>query len=143
MNRLGWVQELMMTSDATHVAGLLLDGGGLLHPARILDYQGVLAVSETHLIAKEVYLPEAAKLRRRRELQGIPVLFASGAEAGILDDFIFDPLTGQVKELVLTRGLVDDLFQGKALLQLEAPLMAGESAMVLQDGTEESGGTFQ
>lgn len=140
LKRLGTVQEVLFSQDGRWVTGLRLDGGWL-QPGRMLDYQAVRAVGEAHILADELYLPAHEQSRPRRELLGLPVLRGSGEEAGIMDDVHFDPKTGEVKALQLSHGLVDDLLMGKAVMPVEAPVLTGEAAILINPdvGADDAG----
>lgn len=138
LKRIGRVHEVLVSGDGARICGLVIDAGGLLHPRRVLDFQAVKAVGDTHLLAVETYLPADSQTRNCKELHGMPVLRGTGEELGVLDDFHFDPATGQVTALQLSHGFVDDLLSGKEVLPLAGPAHAGEAAILL-DGPDEPG----
>ena len=120
----------------------MLDEGGWFHPRRVLDFEAVHKVGETHLLAAESYLSEEAQVRCGQDLHGLPVLRATGEEVGVMDDFFFDPVTGQVTALQLSRGFVDDLLNGKSVVAIVGPVKAGEAAIMLDGPGELSGGAL-
>jgi uncharacterized protein YrrD len=136
LQRIGRVHEVLLSADGARICGLLLDAGGLLRPRRVLDFRAVKAVGDTHLLAGESYLPADGGTRNCKELHGLPVLRTTGEEVGVLDDFHFDPATGQVTALQLSHGFVDDLLSGKEVLPLAGPAHAGEAAILLGDPDE-------
>jgi len=138
---IGEVREVLLSPDGRRICGLVLDPGGWLQPRRALDFRAVRFVGETSLIAEEVYLDGQQESRCGRDLLGLPVIRRSGEEVGVMDDFHFDPATGQVTALQVSHGLVDDLLSGKELVPLEGPVTAGEAAILL-DGPAETGGSL-
>lgn len=140
LTRIGRVQELLLSEDGTRICGLVLEGAGWLHPARVLDFRAVQAIGETHLVAQERYLAqgEGEAPRPCGRLRGLPVLTADGREMGLLDDLQFEPGSGRVLALELSRGLVDDLLRGKELVALPGPVVAGEAAVIMG----EAGGDY-
>lgn len=138
---IGQVREVLLSPDGRRICGLVLDGTGRRQPTRTLDFAAVRSVGETSLVADEVYLAEGTQSRCGRELQGLPVLRWTGEEVGVVDDFHFDPATGQLTALQVSRGFVDDLLSGKELVPLEGPVTAGEAAILL-DGPGETGGAL-
>lgn len=134
LQRIGRVQEVLLSAAGDRVCGLVLDAGGWLRPRRVLDFTAVHAVGPTHLLAAERYLTADTPNLCCRDLLGLPVLTAAGEDLGALDDFRFDPADGRITALQLTRGLVDDLFQGKAMFPLAGPVTAGADA-ILVDAT--------
>lgn len=142
LRRIGRVCEILLGSDATRICGLVLDEGGWLQARRVLDYRAVRAVGPTHLLAEERYLSEGEQTRCCQDLLGLPVLDRTADELGILDDFQFDPQDGRVTALQLSRGFVDDLLNGKAVVELTGGVTAGESAILLDGPGDHSGGAL-
>ncbi len=143
LKRIGHVCELLLNQDATRICGLVLDHGGWLHTRRVLDYEAVQAVGPTHLVADERYLEDEAQTRCCQQLFGLPVLDRTADELGILDDFQFNTQNGRITALQLSRGFVDDLLNGKAVVEIGGgSVSAGESAILLDGPGELSGGAL-
>lgn len=140
MKRIGRVQEVLVSRDGSRLCGLVLDTGGLFHQRRVLDFRAVRAVSATHLIAEERYLDDESDACCGESLHGLPVLDGTGEELGAMDDFHFDPSSGRIVALQLSRGFVDDLLGGKGIVALEGPVTTGEAAIMLDPGGDREGG---
>ncbi len=138
----GRVQEVLISQDGLRLCGLVLETGGLLSRRRVLDYQAVRAVGSTYVLADERYLEDEAETRCGSALTGLPVLDGSGEELGTLDDLYFEPSTGEIRALQLSRGFVDDLLSGKAILPLDGPALTGEGAILLDAAAESEGGLW-
>lgn len=138
---IGQVREVLLSADGSRICGLVLEGGRWRQPRRTLDYAAVRSVGETSLIAAEVYLTQGTQTRCGRDLQGLPILRRTGEEVGVVDDFHFDPATGRLTALQVSRGFVDDLLSGKELVPLDGPVTAGQAAILL-DGPGETGGAL-
>lgn len=137
---IGRVQELLVSRDGLRLCGLVLENGGLFGRRRVLDYRAVRGIGSTCVLAEEQYLEDAEATCCGSALAGLPVLDGSGEELGTLDDLHFEPSTGQVHAFQLSRGFVDDLLSGKAILPLSGPAVAGEGAIVLDAAHEAEGG---
>ena len=142
LRRIGRVQEVLLSGDGSHICGLVLDGGGWLHPRRVLDFGAVSLVGPTHVLADETYLPDTGATRCCQDLHGLPVLDANGEEVGLMDDFLFDADTGQVTALQLSHGFVDDLLSGKQILPLHGPVHPGQAAILLDGPGDNPGGAL-
>ncbi len=140
MKRIGRVQEILLTKDGSRICGLVLDGGGLLHHRRVLDFRAVKMLGATHVLVEETYLASEAGTCCGDSLHGLPVLDVTGEELGMMDDIHFDPSTGRIVALQLSRGFVDDLLGGKGVVAVDGPLLAGEAAIMLNASGEHSGG---
>lgn len=140
MKRLGRVQEVLVSRDGAHLCGLVLETGGLFHPRRVLDFKAIKAVGSTHLLAEEVYLADESPACCGEALHGLPVLDGAGEELGTMDDIHFDPSTGRIVALQLSRGFVDDLLGGKGIVAVSGPVMTGEAAIILDASGDVEGG---
>jgi len=142
LKRLGRVAEVLLSDDAARICGLVLVEGDWLHPRRVLDYRAVKAVGPTHLLTAERYLNDELHTRCCRELLGLPVLDTSGEELGVLDDVQFETDDGRVVRLQLSRGLVDDLLNGKAMVRMAGRVTTGEAAILFDGPGTLSGGAL-
>lgn len=140
LKRIGRVAEVLIDTERLCLCGLVLQAGGLLQPRRVLDFTGVVKVSATHLLASERYLEDDHHARCGRDLIHLPVLDCAGAEMGLLDDLQFDRRTGRITALQISRGLVDDLIGGKAVISMTGPVIAGQSAILLEGPSDPIGG---
>ncbi|MBP2018306.1 uncharacterized protein YrrD [Symbiobacterium terraclitae] len=140
MKPIGRVQELLVSRDGLRLCGLVLENGGLFSRRRVLDYRAVRGIGATCVLAEERYLEDEEATRCGSALTGLPVLDGSGEELGTLDDLHYEPSTGQIQAFQLSRGFVDDLLSGKAILPLSGPAIAGEGAIVLDAAHEAEGG---
>jgi uncharacterized protein YrrD len=139
---MGRIHEVLLCRDGSRVSGLVLQTGSWMTPRRVLDYQAVQAIGETHVLAKAVFLQAESDTCCADELQGLPVLRNTGEELGAFDDFQFEPSTGQIVALLLSNGLVDDLLSGKQVVSVTGPVTTGQAAILLGDPGELSGGVF-
>lgn len=139
LRRLGRVAEVLIETAERRICGLVLEEGGFLQPRRVLDYDGVTSVESNHILAHERYLDESAGGCAGRTLLGKPVLDTAGRELGVLDDFQFDG-DGRLVALQLSRGFVDDLWNGKALVGVPGTVTAGEAAIMLDGAGDSLGG---
>lgn len=140
MKRIGRVLQVLVQRNGTRLCGLVLDTGGLFQPRRVLDFQAVRAVGPTHLLADEVYLDDETGTCCGEALHGMPVLDNAGEELGTMDDLHFEPNTGRIVALQLSRGFVDDLLGGKGIVAVSGPMMTGEAAIMLDAPGDAEGG---
>jgi len=140
MQRIGRVQEILISRDGLRLCGVVLDTGGLFTKRRVLDFGAITAIGSTYLLAEERYLEDEGNTCCGEALHGLPVLDASGEELGMLDDLHYEASTGQIQAFQLSRGFVDDLFGGKEIVPLSGPAIAGEGAILLGGAGESEGG---
>lgn len=132
LRRVGRVQDLLVTPDGRRIGGLVVDAGGWLRPRRVLDYRAVRSLGPTYVFAAwEAYLEAEQGHCSSRSLKGKPVLTSIGDEAGTMDDLYFDSATGHVTALQLSHGFVDDLLDGKRVVQGPGSLLLGDEAILM------------
>lgn len=140
--RIGRVQEVLVSREGDRICGLVLAEGGLLRQRRVLDFGAIRAFGLGHLWVEERYLDDESETRCGGALHGLPVLNGSGEELGTMDDLHYDPATGRIVALQLSRGLVDDLLGGKGLVALSGPMTTDEAAILLGAPDDLSGGVL-
>ncbi|MFZ5814393.1 MAG: PRC-barrel domain-containing protein [Bacillota bacterium] len=140
LKRIGRVQEVLISRDGSRLCGLVLESGGILHPRRVLDFSAIRALGATHLLAEEIYLDDERGTCCGESLHGLPVLDGAGEELGMMDDIHFEPTTGRILALQLSRGFVDDLLSGKGVVPISGPVTTGEAAILLGPAGDLDGG---
>lgn len=132
LRRVGRVQDALVAPDGRRICGLVVDGGGWFRPRRALDYRAVQAVGPTCVLAaREAYLAAVDDRCCSRRLVGKPVLTSAGDEVGTMDDIHFDATSGDVTALQVSHGFVDDLLDGKQVLQAPGSLLLGDEAILM------------
>lgn len=145
LRRIGRVQDVLVTRDGRRICGLTVDSGGWFRPLRVFDYRAVRAVGPTCLLAgREAYLDPDHDHHCGKQLVGKPILSSTGDELGMMDDFHFHPSTGEVSALQISQGFVDDLLDGKQVLQAPGALFLGKEAILMapDDWVDPSGGAL-
>lgn len=136
----GRVRRLLVDPDERRVVGLLL-AGRLGKEAHCLPFRELHAIGEhavtvrgTDGIAPLSEQPELAEvLRSRRRLYHAPILSEGGRFLGDVDEFTVNPRSGRIEALILSGGLIRDLFRGQAVLPAHLVLTIGEDAIIVRD----------
>jgi len=136
----GRVRRLIVDPDERRVVGLLL-AGRLGKEPQCLPFRDVHAVGEhavtvrgTDAIVPVSELPEMQEaLRSRRRLYHAPILTEGGRFLGDVDEYTVNPRSGRIEALLLSGGLIRDLFRGQAVLPAHLVLTIGEDALIVRD----------
>lgn len=135
LRRVGRVQDVLVTRNGRRICGVTINAGGWFRPDRIFDYQAIRAVGPTCLLAdRETYLDAGGDHHCGKQLLGKPILSSTGDEVGMMDDIHFHPSTGEVLALQISQGFVDDLLDGKQVLQQPGALLLGQEAILMAPG---------
>jgi uncharacterized protein YrrD len=118
----GRVADVLFSAQGDRVIGLLLQGGTWWR-RRLIPYEEVAAVGPAAVMLRRPVVlatPDGPRLRRLRRphaaVLGCRVLTRDGRDLGIVEDVCFEPETGRVVGLLVSRGLLGDLSEGKVLL---------------------------
>ncbi|MBO8141788.1 MAG: PRC-barrel domain-containing protein [Firmicutes bacterium] len=136
----GRVRRLIVDPDERKVVGLLLSTRvgkeALCLPFRDLHAIGdhAVTVRGTDCIGPLSEHPEMLEtMRSRRRLYHAPVLTEGGRFLGDVDEFFVNPKHGRVESLLLSGGLIRDLFRGQASLPAHLVLTVGQDAVIVRD----------
>lgn len=135
LRRIGRVKDVLVTNDGRRICGLAIDANGWFRPGRILDYRAIRAVGPTCLLAdREALLDPSEDHHCGKQLLGKPILSSTGDEIGMMDDIHFHPSTGNISALQISQGFVDDLLDGKQVMQEPGALLLGKEAILMAPG---------
>lgn len=136
----GRVHRLIVVPDARKVIGLLL-ATRLGREPRCLPFRHVHAVGEhavtvrgTEAIAPVSELPDMEEaMRAQRRIHNSPILTEGGAFIGDADEFTINTQSGRLESLLVSGGLIRDLFRGQAALPSHLIVAIGEDATIVKD----------
>ena len=123
--QIGVVKGFIVDSKAIKIAALVLEQkGGWFKDARIITFEHIKNVGEhaitveiTRCIQKASSLPQIMALSKHAiEIIGTKVISQEGNLLGTVEEFFFEPVTGNIIVLEISGRLFDSLFKGKAFL---------------------------
>lgn len=137
---IGRVRRLIVDPEARAVAGLLINGR-LGKGVPCIPFRGLHAIGQHAVTVRSAGalapLSEHADLqellRSRRRLYHTPILTEGGKFLGDVDEFTIDPKSGRIETLLLSGGLIRDLFRGQAVLPAHLVLTIGEDVVIVRD----------
>lgn len=136
----GRVHRLIVDADARKVVGLLL-ATRLGREPRCLPFRHVHAIGEhavtvrgTEAIAPVSELPDMEEaMRAQRRIYSSPILTEGGLFIGDVDEFTINTQSGRLESLLVSGGLMKDLFRGQAALPSHLIVAIGEDATIVKD----------
>lgn len=136
----GRIHRLILDAEARKVVGLLL-ATRLGREPRCLPFRHVHAIGEhavtvrgTEAIAPLSELPDMEEaLRAQRRIHNSPILTEGGAFIGDVDEFTINTQTGRLEAMLVSGGLIRDLFRGQAALPSHLIVAIGEDATIVKD----------
>lgn len=136
----GRVHRLIVDADARKVVGLVL-ATRLGREPRCLPFRHVHSIGEhavtvkgTEAIAPLSELPDMEEAyRAQRRIYNSPILTESGSFIGDVDEYTINPQSGRLEALLVSGGLIRDLFRGQAALPAHLIVAIGEDATIVKD----------
>ncbi len=141
-SELGEVKEIIYEPREQKILAVLLEEGGWIKGAKIVTWQDLQHIGEDAVTVKgsEVVLDSNSQkelqelCRDRVSLKGFKVLTEKGAELGIIEDILFNPSTGEIVGYELSRGLVQDLLDGRWEAFLPDNMVIGDNTVLIPEG---------
>lgn len=122
--KIGQVEDLFVDRQGGRVLGLLVSEKSLLSSARVVAWPSVLVAGRDAIIIEgEKSVVKAARVPEIKEviergfvLQGSRVETTEGRELGRIENFFFNPETGEVEGYELTGGLNEQQPSGRSFM---------------------------
>lgn len=136
----GRIHRLIVDADSRKVVGLLL-ATRLGREPRCLPFRHVHAIGEhavtvrgTDAIVPLSELPDMEEtLRAQRRIYNSPILTEGGAFIGDVDEFTINTESGRLEAMLVSGGLIRDMFRGQAALPSHLIVAIGEDATIVKD----------
>jgi uncharacterized protein YrrD len=136
--RVGKVEDVVIDRPARRVLGFLLDEPGWFAKAKVVAWPAILMVGfDALIIDSETSVKRASEVTEMQEvldrgyvLQGAHVHTTAGLDLGKIENFYFDPSSGNVQGFELSGG------HGKQFLPLPASFEAGADVAFVDPSAE-------
>ncbi|HHX73508.1 MAG TPA: hypothetical protein GX699_01225 [Firmicutes bacterium] len=134
----GKVREWLLDEHCETVVALLVEGGGWLPQRRLIPFAEIAKIGTDAVLVDGTGLhltgdPPLVGGRATCRALGKRMLSAGGEELGIVEDFLFEEETGRVTGWRLSSGLIDDLLQGRPVLEDPLQMIVGEDTLIVCD----------
>lgn len=136
----GRVHKLILDPEGRRIVGLLL-ATRLGREPRCLPFRNIHSIGEHALTVRgaETIMPLSElpgmeeALRSQRRVHNSPILTESGTFVGDVDEYTVNPHSGRIETLLVSGGLIRDLFQGQVALPAHLVLTIGEDATIVRE----------
>lgn len=135
---LGRVREWLLDGQGETVVAFVAEGGGWLPQRRLFAFRDILALGpDAVLVGREGSHPEGDPPLWEGEpttrVLGLRVLSGSGSELGVVEDILIDEHTGRVSGWRLSTGLIDDILEGRQLVEPQPLVSISDERIIIQD----------
>lgn len=136
---IGRVRRLVIDPDARKIVGLLL-AARIGRQTRCLPFRDIHAIGEHAITVQDPAaivplseLPDMEEIARtKRRIHHSPILTEDGYFVGDVDEFTINAQTGRIETLLVSGGMIHDLFKGQASLPAHLVLTVGEDATIVR-----------
>lgn len=130
----GEVSDLLVDPSEQKLVALALRSSGFFGGAKFVDFGSVASFGPDVVLVDDEPVPvarfgSARTWAEAADLIGKRYISPSGSSAGILEDLIFDEISGRVTAFRLSGGFIQDLIDGRQTVTA-APVMITEDAVV-------------
>jgi uncharacterized protein YrrD len=135
---LGKVREWLLDEHGTAAIAFVAEGSGWLPQRRMFFYRDILRLGpDAVLVNREgshpVGEPPEANGKPTLNVLGRRVISDSGSELGVVEDVLLEEETGRVTGWRLSSGLIDDILEGRQVVEAPQLLSIGEDVVIIQE----------
>ncbi|HEY8499067.1 MAG TPA: PRC-barrel domain-containing protein, partial [Clostridia bacterium] len=140
----GHVEDMIVNTEEKVIAGFLLEKRNLGLHRRYFPFYGIAEIRKDRILVKE-----PSDIRTLKKAQKSKMIFAEdlihreivdnkGEFIGRAADLCFDPINGTVREIIISNGLLGDLWAGRKKLPVLSKVeFSDELIQINQDAREE------
>jgi uncharacterized protein YrrD len=136
---IGNIKDIVFDPKYSSLVGLIIDGNSWFKGSRMVSYEKLHSIGEDAVTIED----ESAltKLDKDKEyldgsagnIIGSRVVTNDGKELGNIEDIILDSDSGEINSYEITDGLVQDILEGRGLLNISDNLKYGEDVVIVSN----------
>ena len=140
------IKDLLYSLTEYRLMGFIVEQGKYFHDKKIIKFENVKSIDENAVILQNkqcierikdvIENPELTCLGEK--LLDMEVITEDGQNVGLIQDITIDLPTGNLTELIISEGILDDLMVGRPILPIEANLDLTGDTLVINDVTNQS-----
>ena len=141
----GVVKDALFSAKARELKALLLDRKGLETGKRLVYLKEILSLGKDAVVIDSMgsvsELSKAAyaeKFGNDGRIMGLRIFTKNGEDLGIVNDIIFDRISGRIESVEVSDGFIQDVVRGRSVLPLFGRVEFGsENVLVGREAVEE------
>jgi uncharacterized protein YrrD len=135
---LGKVREWLLDEQGESVVAFVAEGSGWLPQRRIFAFHDILGIGpDAVLVGREGSYPAGDppswEGKPTTRVLGLRVLSQSGNELGVVEDILVDENTGRVTGWRLSSGLIDDILEGRQVVDALPLMSISDERLIIED----------
>ena len=135
--KLGMVHEVLLNLAKGVITGFILDNGGFLREAKIVDISQIKCIGEGAVtvpageLKYEKTLEKFTDCQRYKEFITKPVFTQSGKNLGIIQDVFVNVSNGHIVGFEVSEGIINDILEGRGIIPLPKSTIYGKDTVVV------------
>jgi uncharacterized protein YrrD len=137
--KMGVVADIIFKPGQQKIKGLLVSSEGFVERKKHIPLERVRTIGRHVVIVDEPLqndgqaggLPIEGNEEYGNRILGRQLLRGDGQELGLISDIILDPNDGRIEGFEISRGLIDDLLEGRYILPYDASNSISEDAVIV------------
>lgn len=143
---IGRIRNLVINPQASEVAAIIVQSGGLFGEQKVIPYSRVVSVGNNALTVQKMAnaerltsLPQIVSLIKEDvRLKGVRVISEGGAALGHVEEFYVDTATGKITAFEVSGTPGDGIIKGRSVLPANEVRTIGKDILIVRNGAEES-----
>lgn len=139
--QIGEISEVIVDIDAALVCGFIIVGTNWLSSEKIIAFEDsfslgrdAMMVRNQHVVHQLNTLVMHHNKYYLRDLFDKQIFTDSGLRLGVLNDILFDHITGEIKWYQVSDSIITDLLYGRMMMPLPQAQTVGQDKVIVPEG---------
>lgn len=138
-NKLGVVADIIFKPGQEKIEGIVISGGGWSIWKKYVPLTKIRNIGQYAIIIEEnnvnsdenIDVPVKTRGQYGNQLLGYQIIRGDGQELGHISDIILDPNDGTVEGFEVSKGLIDDLMEGRYVLPYDISNTVNQDSIIV------------
>ncbi|EYE89661.1 photosystem reaction center subunit H [Fervidicella metallireducens AeB] len=141
-NLKGNVDDCIFDIKRRKIYSLVVSTRSFFSPWFLVSFCNISAINDSVIIRENPFKINKKLVKKNKQFMiqyyiGKEIIDTEGNTLGILSDLIFDEKSGYVKAIICSRGVVDDLIEGRRIIILNDLTVFGREKIIVEKSSME------
>jgi len=139
--QIGEITEVIVDIDAAIICGFIIAGGNWFASEKVIAFEDLFSLGRDAMMVRNQQvvrqLDTLVMLNNRyylRDLFDKQIFTDSGLRLGVLNDILFDHITGEIKWYQVSDSIISDLLYGRMMMPLPQAQTVGQDKVIVPEG---------
>lgn len=133
----GYIDDCIFDAKRGKIYSLVVSTRSFFSPWYLVSLSNVIAIDDSVIFKDRVYSINKRIIKKNKQFMlqsyiGKEIIDSEGSNLGILSDIIFDEKSGYINGFICSRGLVDDLLEGRRILLVNDKTIFGKEKIITE-----------